>query len=187
MSPASGKSPVMTTGHVFIAASLDGYIARADGNIDWLTKYAAASGDTGYNAFMASIDGVVMGRGTFEKVLTFGAWLFEKPVIVLSRTLAQADIPATLQGKARISALAPQALMAALAAEGWKRAYIDGGKLIQSFLKDGLIRDMILTHIPVLLGDGIPLFGKSGSDIALRHVETKSFASGLVQSKYKIA
>lgn len=187
MSPASENLPARATGHVFIAASLDGFIARADGDIDWLTPFATGGEDTGYDAFMASVDGVVMGRGTFEKVLSFGAWPFSEPVIVSSRTLSQNDLRADLDGKLRISSLAPRPLMEALAADGWKRAYVDGGKLIQSFLREGLISDIILTRIPVLLGEGIPLFGKMDGDITLRHVETRTFASGLVQSKYSIA
>jgi dihydrofolate reductase len=179
-------SAPIASGHVFIAASLDGFIARADGDIEWLSKYAAGGEDTGYDAFMASIDGLVMGRGTFDKVLTFGAWPFQKPVVVLSKNLSQSGLPADLTGKVRVSSLAPRPLMESLAAEGWKRAYVDGGKVIQSFLKEGLIRDMILTHIPVLLGEGICLFAETKGDIALRHIETRSFASGLVQSKYDI-
>ena len=174
------------SGHVFIAASLDGFIARPDGDIEWLSQYAAGGEDTGYDAFMDSIDGLVMGRGTFEKALTFGPWPFQKPVVVLSKNLSQSGLRTDLEGKVRVTSLAPRPLMESLAAEGWKRAYVDGGKVIQSFLKEGLIRDMILTRIPVLLGEGICLFAETKGDIALRHIETRSFASGLVQSKYDI-
>ena len=179
-------SPSQTTGHVFIAVSIDGYIARADGGIDWLEKYAAGGEDTGYDAFMDSVDGLVMGRGTFEKALSFGAWPFAKPVVVLSGTLSQGEVRADLTGKVRISSLAPRALMQSLAVEGWKRAYVDGGKVIQSFLKEGLISDMILTRVPVILGSGIPLFGQTEGDVALRHTRTITFASGLVQSRYEL-
>jgi dihydrofolate reductase len=175
------------TGHVFIATSVDGYIARTDGEIDWLTKYATGDEDTGYEAFMGSIDGLVMGRGTFEKALSFGAWPFKKPVIVLSLNLSQSELRADLDGKVRISSLAPRPLMHALAADGWKRAYIDGGKIIQSFLKERLISDIVLTRVPVLLGEGISLFGRLEGDVTLRHTETITFASGLVQSKYEVA
>jgi dihydrofolate reductase len=183
----TSKMPVpRATGHVFIATSVDGYIARADGEIDWLTEYETGNEDTGYDAFMDSIDGLVMGRGTFEKALSFGAWPFKKPVIVLSQNLSQNELRADLDGKVRISSLAPSPLMHALAAEGWKRAYIDGGKVIQSFLKEGLISDIVLTRVPVLLGDGISLFGRMEGDVILRHTETIAFASGLVQSKYEV-
>jgi len=175
-----------TTGHVFIAASVDGFIARPDGDIDWLTRYAATGEDTGYDAFMATIDGLVMGRATFEKALSFDRWPFSKPVVVMSRTLSQADLRPDLDGKVRISTLAPRPLMKALALEGWRRTYVDGGRLIQSFLQEGLISDIVLTRIPVLLGDGIPLFGRLTADLPLRHVETTTFASGLVQSRYEL-
>jgi dihydrofolate reductase len=175
------------TGHVFIATSVDGYIARPDGNIDWLTKYATGSEDTGYDDFMDSVDGVVMGRGTFEKALSFEAWPFKKPVVVLSQSLPPSELRADLVGKVRISSLAPGPLMRALAADGWKRAYIDGGKVIQSFLKQRLISDMVLTRIPVLLGEGISLFGRMEGDVTLRHTGTVVFAAGLVQSRYEVA
>ena len=180
------SAPPRTTGHVFIAVSVDGYIARADGGIDWLEKYATGDEDTAYGAFMNSVDGLVMGRGTFEKALSFAAWPFAKPVIVLSGTLSQRELPADLIGKVRVSSLAPAPLMQALAAEGWNRAYVDGGKVVQSFLKEGLISDMILTRVPVLLGNGIPLFDRMEGDVALRHVRTVTFASGLVQSRYEL-
>ncbi len=175
-----------TSGHVFIATSVDGFIARSDGDIAWLTKYATGNEDTGYNAFMDSIDGEVMGRGTFEKALTFGAWPFQKPVVIMSQTLMPYDLDPALADKVRVSRLPPMPLMEALAKEGWRRAYIDGGRVIQSFLREGLIADLILTRVPVLLGSGIPLFGTTPGDIGLRHVETKTFASGLVQSKYQL-
>jgi dihydrofolate reductase len=171
------------TGHIYIATSVDGYIARANGAIDWLAPY---NEDTGYDTFIASIDGLVMGRGTFETALSFGAWPYDKPVVVLSRTLTDADIRADLAGKVRVSNMSPKTLMESLGAAGWQRAYVDGGKVIQAFLRDGLIADMVLTRIPVLLGNGIPLFGQTNRDIALRHVATRSYPSGLVQSTYAV-
>jgi dihydrofolate reductase len=177
--------PTTSTGHVFIAVSVDGYIARADGGIDWLDKYATSGENTGYAAFMNSVDGLVMGRGTFDKALTFGAWPFTKPVVVLSGTLSQGSLRTDLAGKVRISTLAPRPLMQALAAEGWRRAYVDGGKVIQSFLKERLISDMILTRVPVILGQGISLFGRTEGDVVLRHTRTVTFTSGLVQSSYE--
>jgi len=173
------------TGHVFIAASLDGYIARNDGDIEWLIPYSEMGEDHGYHAFTDSIDGIVMGRGSFEKALTFSTWLYDKPVIVMSRSLK--DVPGPLASKVTIASQSPEAVMQDLAAQGMRRVYVDGGKIIQSFLRARLIADMIVTHVPVLLGSGIPLFGEQESDIALRHVSTTSFPSGLVQSKYEIA
>lgn len=176
----------MITGHVFIAASLDGFIARRDGDLDWLMKQATEGEDHGYDEFMASVDGLIMGRGSYEKVLTFGEWPYAKPVVVLSRSLSPRDLREDLAGKVRIVDAAPKEIMRTLSEEGWRRAYIDGGQIIQAFLRDGLIADMILTRVPILLGGGIPLFGPLDNDIALRHVGTKAYGSGLVHSKYEV-
>jgi dihydrofolate reductase len=174
------------TGHVFIAASLDGFIAREDGDIDWLTEFASTGEDTGYDAFMGSIDGLVMGRGTFEKALTFEVWPFKKPVIVLSRTLSQAHLAEAVREKVRISAAPPAELLAMLGREGCRRVYVDGDKVIHSFLQEDLIEDFVVTRVPVILGGGLPLFGSSGREIKLDHIETTSFRSGLVQSRYRV-
>jgi dihydrofolate reductase len=178
----------MTTGHVFIAVSLDGYIARSDGAIDWLTEgWPEIGHDYGYADFMASVDGLIMGRATFEKVLTFPKWLYDKPVVVLSRTLRADDVPAHLRESVRISTAQPAELMQELARAGWRRVYVDGGKVIQSFLAQGLIADLVITRLPVLIGTGLPLFGSTlGTDMRLTHVETTTHASGFVQSRYAV-
>ncbi len=176
----------MTSGHVFIAASLDGFIARPDGDIDWLEKHTVEGEDNGYSEMMASVDGLVMGSSTFRMVLTFGEWIYEKPVIVMSQSMNQSDVPDQLNGKVRVSNASPRELMEELEIDGWKRAYIDGGKIIQSFLSDGLIEDIILTRVPVILGSGLPLFGPSATDIDLKHLSTQTFPSGLVSSKYRV-
>ena len=177
----------MTTGHVYIAASLDGFIARPDGDLDWLMKQPTEGENFGYEAFMESVDGLVMGRGTYEKVLTFGDWPYAKPVVVLSRTLAPEDLRGDLEGRVRVSNAPPKQAMDDLEAEGWKRAYVDGGRVIQSFLREGLIADVVLTRVPILLGTGIPLFGPLERDIDLKHLETRAFASGLIRSHYEVA
>ncbi len=177
----------MITGHVFIATSLDGFIARADGAIDWLPGLDSDPGENyGYDDFIASVDGLVMGRNSFEKVLEFGDWPYPKPVIVMSTTLDPSEVRADLAGKVEVSSSSPRALMDELAARGWKRAYVDGGRVIQSFLREGLIRDMVVTRVPVLLGEGLPLFGPLPGDIRLAHVETRAYPSGLVQSRYAV-
>ncbi len=177
----------MISGHVFIAASLDGFIARRDGDLDWLMKQSTEGEDHGYDAFMASMDGLVIGRGSYEKVLTFVEWPYPKPVVVLSRTLSEQDLRDDLVGRVRILNVEPRPIMDTLSAEGWARVYVDGGQLIQAFLREGLICDMTLTRIPILLGTGIPLFGSLDRDIHLEHVETKAFPSGLVTSKYEVS
>jgi len=169
----------MTTGHVFIAMSLDGFIARQDGTLDWLDTITPLETDDSFDIMMASVDGLIMGRGTYEKILTFGAWPYKKPVIVLSQTLTDQDLRSDLRGKVWIVNDSPDAVLKRVEEDGWSRAYIDGGKLIQSFLRAGLISDMILTRIPVLIGQGIPLFGTLNQDIILEHVTTKHFLRDL--------
>ncbi len=180
------EEPV-ATGHVFIATSLDGFIARPDGAIDWLLAQPVAGEDHGYDAFMAGMDALVMGRGTFEAVASFEDWPYGVPVLVLSRQLVGTDVPARLRGRVRFADLAPAAAMALLAAEGAVRVYVDGGRVVQAFLREGLIADMVITRVPVLIGAGRPLFGDVARDVALDHQETRVFPSGLVQSRYRVA
>jgi dihydrofolate reductase len=172
---------------VYIATSLDGFIARLDGAIDWLAggDFDGPTEDYGYRAFMASVDVLVMGRHSFEKVLTFDQWPYEgKRVIVLSsRGVA---IPAALRASVECRSAAPAELVRQLAAEGAQHLYIDGGKTVQGFLAAGRVDRLILTRIPVLIGSGLPLFGPLPSDLQLRHVATRAYASGLVQSEYTL-
>jgi len=177
----------MTTAHVYIAASLDGYIVREDGDIGWLMPKGADTEDHGYDAFIDAMDGIVMGRGTWEKVLTFGPWPFAKPVVVMSKTLREEDLPSDQHGKVRVWNCTPAAVLERLKHEGWLRAYIDGGQLIQSFLRHGLVADIVVTRAPVILGAGRNLFGPLDSSIPLQHLQTECFGSGLVQSRYRVA
>lgn len=176
----------MPTCHVYIAASLDGFIARPDGDIEWLHQWPDAGHDYGYQAFMDSVDGIIIGRGTFEKVLSFGKWPYDKPVVVLSRTLDPQAIPPDRADRVQIIDLPPEEVLRRLDADGWSRAYVDGGQVIQSFLRAGLIADMTITHIPLLLGVGRPLFGALTRDVGLTHLETKAYPSGFVQSHYVV-
>ena len=174
---------------VFIATSLDGFIARPDGSIDWLNDANAVvpSGeDCGYNEFMSSVDVLVMGRNTFELALTFDAWPYEdKRVVVLSSK--PLTIPVRLPNTVSASSESPDILVGRLSAEGAQRLYVDGGITIQRFLAAGLIDDITITLIPVILGQGRPLFGQTENDIALVHVATKTFEFGFVQIKYRVA
>jgi dihydrofolate reductase len=167
---------------VFIATSLDGFIARANGDLDWLPP--GGGEPHGYDEFMATVDALVIGRKTFETVLTFGTWPYgEKPVFVLStRTLPPAPLGAVLECMSG----APAEIVSQLAGRGIRHVYVDGGITIQRFLQAGLIQRLIITRIPVLLGEGIPLFGPLQRDIALRHVATRQYAGGLVQSEYVV-
>ena len=167
---------------VFIGTSLDGFIARTNGGLDFLPP--GGGEPHGYDEFMATVDALVIGRKTFETVLTFDGWPYgEKPVVVLSgRPLAPAPPGAAVE---RMSG-APAEIVSQLAARGIRHVYVDGGITIQRFLQDGLIQRLIVTRVPVLIGTGIPLFGRVPSDIVLRHVGTRQYASGLVQSEYEV-
>lgn len=176
----------MTTGHVFIATSLDGFVARTDHQLDWLLKQETAGEDHGYDEHIARVDGLVMGRGSFETLMTFDKWPYDKPVVVMSKTMTAADVPAELEGKVRVTDLDPPELMRALHADGWSRAYVDGGKVVQSFIKLGLVEDIVLTLIPILIGDGVRLFGEIDADIDLELVGSRSYESGLVQVRYRL-
>jgi dihydrofolate reductase len=165
----------------FIATSLDGYIARPDGSIDWLTIRAEQAGDTGYDEFMASVDTVVLGRKTYQLALSFGAWPYGgKQVEVLSTTLdPDADdrilVHRTLD-----------ALVETLNDRGAQRIYADGATVIQTFLSAGLLDELTITTAPVLLGAGIPLFGALDHDISLTHNATRTLKAGFIQSDYTV-
>ncbi|HEY8258502.1 MAG TPA: dihydrofolate reductase family protein [Gemmatimonadales bacterium] len=167
---------------VFIGTSLDGFIARPDGGLDWLP--AGGGEEHGYEAFISSVDALIIGRKTFEIVLAFDTWPYEKkPVFVLStRPLAPAPPGAVVE---RMEGN-PEDIVARLAARSFRHAYVDGGITIQRFLRAGLIQRLIITRVPVLIGAGIPLFGATDRDIRLEHVATRQYASGLVQSEYTV-
>ena len=168
---------------VFVGTSLDGFIARANGDLDFLE--AGGGEPHGYDEFIATVDALVIGRKTFETVLTFGSWPYgNKPVVVLStRPLAPTPPGAMVE---RMSG-APADIVSQLAARGIGHIYVDGGITIQRFLEAGLIHRLIITRVPVLIGGGIPLFGAVPRDIVLKHVATRHYASGLVQSEYLVA
>jgi dihydrofolate reductase len=168
---------------VFIATSLDGFIARADGALDWLPP--GGGEPHGYDEFRATVDALVIGRKTFETVLTFETWPYgAKPVFALSaRPLAPAPLGAVVEQMSGD----PADIVSQLAARGICHIYVDGGITIQRFLRAGLIQRLIITRIPVLIGSGIPLFGATDRDIALKHIATRQYASGLVQSEYAVA
>ena len=168
---------------VFIGTSLDGFIARVNGDLDFLPP--GGGEPHGYDEFMATVDALVIGRKTFETALAFDTWPYgAKPVFVLS-TRARAPAPPGAVVE-RMSGT-PAEIVSLLAARDIRHIYVDGGITIQGFLQAGLIQRLTITRIPVLLGSGIPLFGVTGRDILLEHVKTRHYASGLVQSEYTIA
>jgi len=176
---------------VYIATTLDGFIARENGELDWLpgsdgeVPIGSENEDFGFNAFMYSIDAIVMGRNTYELVLLSGQWPYgKKKVIVLSSTLRNlADgVPDTVELKSGL----PDDLYIYLNKLGVKHLYVDGGITIQSFLNSGLIDEVIITRVPVLIGKGIPLFGALNNDKQLKHIGTQAYKNGFVQSKYEV-
>ena len=172
---------------VFIATSLDGYIARSDGDIDWLMEADNSGGeeDYGYKEFSDTVDCMVMGRNSMEVVMRFPEWPYKgKRVVVLSNTLK--EVASQLKDKIELYSGSLTKLVAGLKSDGCKRIYIDGGKAIQSFINDDLITDITITRIPILLGEGLSLFGDTTRDIKLKHIESKSFPSGFVRSTYEV-
>jgi dihydrofolate reductase len=169
---------------VFVGTSVDGFIARPNGELDFLPE--GGGEPHGYDEFFTSVDALVIGRKTFETVLTFAAWPYgDKRVVVLSRHAV--DVSAAKGGVVEQMAGPPAQIVSQLAARAIHHLYVDGGITIQGFLRAGLVDRLIITRVPVLIGEGIPLFGSLPGDIRLHHVATRHYPSGLVQSEYQVA
>jgi len=166
---------------VFIAASLDGFIARKDGSIDWLAQVEREGEDYGYRAFFDSVDTLVIGRSTYELALGFEPWPYagKRCVVLTNSTRAPQHGEEFFSGSVR-------ELRTRLASEGAERVYVDGGAVIQQFLKEELIAELTLSVIPVLLGEGVRLFGTTSKDLPLELVSARNFPSGLVQLRYRL-
>lgn len=169
---------------IFVGTSVDGFIARPNGAFDFLSAGGAETEPHGFDEFLSTVDALVMGRNTYEVVLPFPTWPYaQKPVFVLSsRPLPSAPSGAIVE---RISGTPPEVL-SQVSARGFRHVYVDGGATIQSFLRAGLIQRLIISRVPVLIGVGIPLFGVVDADIPLRHIATRQFTGGLVQSEYEV-
>ncbi|MGD1909976.1 MAG: dihydrofolate reductase family protein [Rivularia sp. (in: cyanobacteria)] len=169
--------------YIYIATSLDGFIATSDGGIDWLLEIPnPEQSDYGYAEFMNGIDAMVMGRNTFEKVLTFGEWSIPKPVFVLSNSLT--EVSGNAIDKVEIVSGDIKELINQLNQRGYHNLYIDGGRTIQSFLREDLIDEMIITLCPILLGSGFPLFNNLDQMLKFRHEKTEIYNDSLVKSHY---
>jgi dihydrofolate reductase len=168
---------------IFCGVSVDGFLARPNHALDFL--HTGEQEPHGFEEFYDSVDVVVIGRKTFEVVLTFGKWFYgKKPVVVLSgRPL---DFSSVEGGVVEQMSGEPAEIVTQLKARGFHHAYIDGGITIQRFLAAGLIDRLVITRVPVLIGAGIPLFGPVPRDISLRHVGTRCYNGGLVQSAYEV-
>jgi dihydrofolate reductase len=169
---------------VFVGASVDGFIARPNGDLDFLP--AGGGEPHGYDEFMASVDALVIGRKTFETVLNFAVWPYgDKRVVVLSSR--PVDLSVARGAVLEQMAGPPAEIISKLAASGAHSLYVDGGITIQGFLRAGLVQRLVITRVPVLIGDGIPLFGALTRDLRLRHVATQHYPSGLVKTEYHVA
>ena len=169
---------------VFVGTSVDGFIARLNGALDFLPE--GGGEPHGYTEFIASVDAIVIGRKTFETVLAFKTWPYgDKRVVVLSSR--PVDLSAVRGGVVEQMGGPPAEIVAKLAAGGAHHLYVDGGVTIQRFLRAGLIQRLIITRVPLLIGEGIPLFGTLPRDLRLRHVATQHYPSGLVKSEYHVA
>ena len=168
---------------VYIGTSLDGFIARADGDIDWLVQFGNAEALKAYEEFISRIDAIVIGRGTYNKVLTFPTWPYEQKAYLLSNSIKQ--IPDNLNEKITLLSMNPKDLLNYLSENGLSNIYVDGGKVIQEFLREDLIDELIISKVPVLLGSGIPLFGFHNADLPFKHIQTQIASNGLVRSYYE--
>ncbi len=173
---------------VYVAASLDGFIARKDGNLDWLDEAntrVPAGEDCGFAAFFNSVDALVMGRNTFEKVRSIGEWPYgDTPVVVLSHSPISSPDP--LPASVRHLSGSLEQIISQLVDEGLCRLYIDGGATIQQFIAAGVVDEITITTIPILLGQGIALFGPLSADIQLSHINTMVYDFGFVQHHYRV-
>ena len=173
------------TNKVFIATSIDGYIADKNGKIDWLYSIPnPENDDMGYTEFSNEIDALVMGRTTFETVLGFDVdWPYSKPVFVLSNTLT--EIPDSHRDKAYLKKGTLTEILEQIHEKGYGRLYIDGGTTIRNFLKEDLIDEMVLTTIPILLGGGSALFTELPDELKFELVETKTYLNQVTQNHFK--
>lgn len=164
--------------------SLDGFIAGPNGELDWLDKIPAPPGnDMGYGALIESVDALVMGSGTFNVVANFdGPWPYTIPLFVMSQSLTEVPAKAT---RTELTTATPQELVAELTERGMQRLYIDGGAVVASFATAGLLDELIVTQLPVVLGEGIPLMRTMPEPFWLGHRSTEVFENGFVQTRYE--
>lgn len=170
---------------VYIATSLDGFIARENGTIDWLKIAESAGEDYGYKRFFATVDAVVLGRKTYDTVLGFGtgAWPYEpKRCVVITSDTSRVSLYGEEFFSGELSVL-----LGRLGSDGVRRVYLDGGTLIGQALRANLVDDLTISVIPILLGEGTPLAPKLGRDVPLQLVGHRAFPSGLVQLDYIVS
>ena len=167
---------------VYIATSLDGFIAGEDGDLSFLAVAGSEEHDYGYRSFIDRVDAIVMGRGTYEAGLAFPTWPYEGERVIV---LTSGSAPKSRHGEEFVAGDIP-ALLERLGAEGVHRVYVDGGATIRSFLAAGFIDDLTISIVPVILGRGIPLFGLGAPRVALTLTGSESYETGLVQLRYRV-
>lgn len=166
---------------VFMAMSLDGFIAGPGGSLGWLEPFEKSGEDYGFPAFFESVDGLVIGRNTYETVLGFEAWPYgHKRMVVLTHR------PATARHGEEFAAEEPAALLERLGREGLRHVYVDGGAVARAFLRAGLVDELTLSVVPVVLGGGVRLFGEGEPGRPLRLLGSRSWPSGMVQVRYRV-
>lgn len=182
---------------VYIATSADGYIATPDGGVDWLDTAANPEsgerehfGDGGFANFLDSVDCMVMGRNTMEKVAGFNLsaeqWPYGNiPIYVLSKSINA--LPVNLPHTVTLFSGDIPDLVDQLVSQGLKHAYVDGGALISSFLQLGLIDELCVSQAPVILGDGLPLFRKIGKTLRLSDAKATAFSNDFIQWRYSVS
>ncbi|MCU4338005.1 dihydrofolate reductase family protein [Acinetobacter dispersus] len=169
---------------VYIATSLDGYIADKNNQLDWLHEAASSDqSDFGFSEFLERIDAIIMGRNTLDTVLSFGGeWPYQKPVFILSNTLT--DVPPELKGKVYLEKGSLKDIVARLNKNGYINLYVDGGITIQNFLKEDLIDEMIISTIPTLLGGGKSLFCDLKKPLKFQYLKTEVYQDSIVKNYY---
>jgi dihydrofolate reductase len=175
----------MTSYHAFLGCSLDGFIAGPRGELDWLLPFDEKIGDSGYDEFFASIDAMAMGRASYEGIRNSDPEFYrDTPVHVLSETLPPGPMPA--MGRSAVTVHSGiRELREALASAGTRRVYVDGGRTVQAFLSAGLLSDIVITRVPVLIGEGIPMFGPVPAPVHAELVDSRVLGAGAVQSFYR--
>lgn len=179
----------------FIATSVDGFIARPDGNVDWLHSSGnqdvemGNQADMGFYDYLSEVDCLIMGRKTMEVIanmnLSDDQWPYgDMKIVVLSSSIT--EIPASVRSNAMVFSGELKDLISMLKEEGLKHAYIDGGSTIQQFIREGLMSEMTIARVPILLGEGIPLFTTLGREVSLKDAETTAYPNDFVQVKYKL-
>ena len=177
----------MPTGHVYLTSTLDGFIPRNESGLDWSVTQLEAASTPGLKPFIEQVDGVIIDHGTFQAVVAQGSLPFTKPVIVMSGTLSSDQVPVALRTQIEMSSMEPATLFDELGRRGWQRVCVDGSHLFKSFLSLGLIEDLVVNTRPVLIGQGVRLFGTIHDDIELEVVRASRFDSGLIQTHYRLA